>query len=103
MTPSHSTNERNAAFAAALDELIPAIDPNMSRIRVLAQYEEHRKWLIARAAKGDYAKGGISNVPGGVLHGTYGVTLDQYRAVHMLIYQDSTPWASDITHGGKDG
>ena len=93
MTPSHSTNELNAAFAAALDEAIPkTVDSARS---VLTDYHESRSHLIAKAARGDYAPGGGGNVPMGVVYGTFGMDLDQYRAIHMLIYQDSTRWAGN--------
>jgi hypothetical protein len=94
--------ERNAAFAAALAELIPEADPDMSRIKVLTDYSEHRRNLIARASLGAYASGGRNNVPQGVLHGLFGVTLEQYRAVHMLIYQNTAAWSRDVTGGGND-
>jgi hypothetical protein len=99
MTPSHSTNELNAAFAAALDELIPKkMD---SYISVLTDYHENRRHLIAKAARGDYATGGGGNVPMGIIYGTYGVTLEQYRAIHMLIYQDNSRWAWGVTQEGN--
>lgn len=101
MKPSHSTNELNAAFAAALDEMIPKKAD--SAISVLTDYQEQRRQLIAKATRGDYARGGGGNVPMGIIYGTYGVTLDEYRAVHMLIYQDNSEWSRGVTGVGKNG
>lgn len=100
--PYINMGDRNAAFAEALDQLLPQTSDRSRWTWIGRDYADHRWYIISRARYGAFCKGGRHNVPVGILRGAFGVTLEEYRAVHILIYQDNSIWAKDVTEVGND-